>query len=130
MPRLDELHGKRRTAFDIQSRAIETHAGARVLRSQADDHSALHPVRLHGRNRVRHEGFPVTHADVNRQPQFFGQQFALAQSKFGQRGLSNQPVTVLYFLNHFLWNRPAAGNLIQKLRYVIHRIGTPMVWCR
>ena len=43
MPRLDEFHGKRHTAFDIQRRAIETHAGARVLRSQADHHSAPTP---------------------------------------------------------------------------------------
>ena len=124
MPRLDELHGKRRAAFDIQRRAIKPHAGARVLRSQADDDGALHAIRLHGGNRVRDKRLPVTHANVHRQLQFFRQQFALPQREFGQRRPANQPVAMLHFLNHFRRDGPAAGDLIQKFRYVVHRIGT------
>ncbi len=46
VPGLDEFDGKRRAAFNIQRGAIESDAGARVLRSQADDDGALdrHPT--------------------------------------------------------------------------------------
>ena len=45
MPGLDELNSKRRAAFDIQRSAIKADAGARILRSQADDYGALNADR-------------------------------------------------------------------------------------
>ena len=80
MPRLDEFDGKRHAAFDIQRRAIESDAGARVLRGQADDHGASDAIRLHGGNRVRDKRLPVTHSNVHRQLQFFRQQLTLPQA--------------------------------------------------
>ena len=43
-----------------------------------------------------------------------------------QRRPPDQPVAMLHFLNHFRWDGPAAGNLVQKFRDFIHRIGTAM----
>ena len=126
MPRLDELDGKRHAAFNIQRRAIESHAGARVLRGQADDDGARHAVRLHGGNRVGDKRLPVTHSHVHRQLQFFRQQFPLAQREDRQWRPPDQPVAMLHFLDHFRWHGPAAGNLVQKFRDFVYGIGTTM----
>ena len=121
VPRFDEVDGERRLVRS-QGGAIESNAGARILRRQTDRDSAADSVRRHGTDRVRDERLPVAHADVYRQPQIACQQFTLPQSQLGQRRASDQSVAMLTSSTTCGGKRPSAGNLPQKLRNLIHAV--------
>ncbi len=123
VPRFDEIHGKRCAPFKIQRSAIQSYAGARVLRSQTDDHGTGDAVGLHPTHRLRDKRLPVAHAHVDGQFQFFRQEIALLQRQLCKRGPANQPVAMPHFFDHFQRNRTATCDLTQEFRYVVHRIG-------
>src|ERR1700722_7038683 len=53
MPGVDESHSKRCAAFDVQRGAIQSHAGARILRRQTDYDRMSKACRFHYAARVR-----------------------------------------------------------------------------
>ena len=66
VPLLDEIDREGRfPCFSQQRLSIESDAGSRILRSQADRYRARHAVRRHLLHRVGDEGLPVAHADVH-----------------------------------------------------------------
>ena len=122
MPRLHEVDGEWRLLLG-ESRAVEADAGAGVLRRQADDHSPAHAVSDHGANGVCDVRVPVAHADVDAEPEFVGEKFALFLREFGQRRSSDQPVAMLDFFDHIRRKGTASGYTQQKFWDLIDGLG-------
>ena len=49
---------------------VESNAGARILRRQADRHRVLDAIRVHLRQGIGDERLPVAHADISGKPDF------------------------------------------------------------
>ncbi len=90
MPRLDKLHGNLRLHLRHQRLAVESDAGGRVLRGQADGQHQLRAVADHLADSVGDKGFPVAHTHVDGKPQFPLQRGALGQGDLGQGRLADQ----------------------------------------
>ena len=82
MPGFYEVEAQFRIGTFAQRVAIKPHAGAGILRSQANDHGVVDFVGDHPLQSLRDEGPPVSHPDIHRQLQPGRQEFALLQSDF------------------------------------------------
>ena len=67
MPLIDEIEFEVRGVLSGDGVAIESYAGAGILRSQTDSDDALEFLRSDGFDCVGDEGFPIAHADEDRQ---------------------------------------------------------------
>src|SRR5580698_1342050 len=125
VPGLNEIKGERWVLF-CESGAVETDAGARILRRQADDDGPAHTIRNHGADGIRDVGLPVAHADVYTEAELMSEKVALFQRKLGQRRAADQAITVLDLFDD-LWRQSAAsGHTQKKFRDLVDRIRAAM----
>src|SRR4029077_18532708 len=66
IPLLDEVQLKRKIPVAANRAAVESNAGARILRSETDGDDALESLARNCLHRVADERLPVAHADENR----------------------------------------------------------------
>ena len=66
---------------------------------------------------------PVAHADVDRQSEFSSQQVSLLQGAFGERGVTDESVTMFDFFDDLRGELAAPCDLQQKFRDVVDGIG-------
>ena len=84
-PAVDEVHLDGAGGFGKGSAAIESHAGAGVLRRKTDRHRRGDAILTHLAHHVGDVRLPVAHADVDREVEGLGEQAPLLQGELGQR---------------------------------------------
>ena len=109
-----------------RSLPVEPHAGARILRSQANRHRAGHAIGAHLRHHVGDVRLPVAHAHVHRHPELLAQQPSLLQRQPRQRAAANRREPVLHFFHGLLRQRTSARHAHQILGNFLHRIRRPV----
>ena len=124
VPGVDEFHCKRRAAFNTQRGTIESHAGARVLWSQANHDGAFIPSDFIALIVSAINGFQL------RMPTYTGsfsscrEQIALLQGDLSQRRPTNQTIAMPHLLNYLGAGPAPAGDVAQEFRNIVHRIRT------
>jgi hypothetical protein len=125
VPGLNEIDGKGSSAVG-EGGTIKTHAGAGILRRQANRNGMLDAIGDHGTNRVGDEGLPIPHANVHRHTYFVRQKFGLLQGELSKGGAANQAIPMFHFLHNWRRKRPPTGHAQEKVRHLVDGIRAAM----
>ena len=95
--------------------AIESDAGAGVLRRKTDRDRRGNAILSHLAHHVGDVRLPVAHAHIDREAERLGEQASLFQGEFRQRAGSNETVTVTNLFDHRFGHGAPAGDIAQVL---------------
>ncbi len=107
-PAINEVHldaGR----FGKGGAAIQSDAGAGILRGETDHHSRGDSIFAHLAHYIGDVGLPVTHAHIHGQAECLGKQAPLLLRELGQGTRSNKTVTVTNLFDDRFRHGTSAG---------------------